>query len=81
MWRFHCRVQVKVLWVLNAQQAAWEEQLPAEVSQLLAATRKELKRADMKTAGITAAAVKGECEALLMNALPIIARFQPFPYM
>lgn len=51
------RLQVKVLWVLNAKQSTWEQQLPAEVSQLLAATRKE---APAGTANVTAAAVRGK---------------------
>jgi hypothetical protein len=57
--------QVKVLWVLNAQQSAWEKKLPTQVSQLLAATRKQLKRADLQQAGLTSAAVKGGCMGTL----------------
>lgn len=41
------QVQVKVLWVLNGKQSAWEQQLPTEVSNLLAASRKELTKADL----------------------------------
>lgn len=57
--------QVKVLSVLNAQQSAWEQQLPTQVSQLLAATRKQLKRADLQQAGLTSAAAKGVCMGIL----------------
>lgn len=34
-------VQVKVLWVVNQQQAAWEAALPADTQEVLRATRQQ----------------------------------------